>query len=393
MGIHRNSIVSKKIVRVFTVGEEPQAPKQVSEAGLLKRIASAFRTPPAAAPTAPPPADDGDEHGFKADGETSIQQVLGRIFSVPSDSVRCILYLNDADLKSRYLTQNGYEKVASQGSIEDSVFSDSISNDPEKLDGIFAKIYTPEFDLESFQEHWIGWRPFAVLLNVKKPRWQAFVAARTPEDKRAAFLECINHKFYVAVLNTKAIRSAKVGALRDRAEREEKFNIKTFITAYSHRAAIDAARHEYEQKTTSAPAVSGHEQEIVDTVSKRAIDFVFASTEAGELKQRVKNSFADDLKTMVFRAPELRDNKPLVADVITAIQSNERIRKAGLGRFVAGLTGHPEPQKAELGAIAGLNDQDMDSLSPEEIVDKLSQKYGRDHEGLVSALRKYGFKV
>lgn len=217
-----------------------------------------------------------------ADGESATQQVLGRIFTTPSDSTRAVLFLNDSDLKDRYLTGQGEQKIVDAATDEQIAATFPHAN--FQLEGGAADanasflFEVKDFDLTALDKPFVTKRPYAVLLNVPKNVAQHF-ETKSPadiEEARKVFVEIISHKNYVATLNANAIKKAGVGALDDRDEREEKFNIKKFITAFPVRALIDAARAEQDEKdrqTRVTPNAdgSGEEQEPQEPLTREEI--------------------------------------------------------------------------------------------------------------------------
>lgn len=194
-------------------------------------------------------------HNLSADGESATQQVLGRIFTTPSDSVRAVMFLNDSDLKDRYLTGKGEQKIV-DAATDDQIAAIFPHANFQLEGGATADesnsflFEVKDFDLTSLDKPLIAKRPYAVILNVPRNIAQHF-ETKTPTDiadARKVLVEIISHKNYVATLNANAIKKSGVGALEDRDEREEKFNIKKFITAFPVRALIDAARAEQDEK-------------------------------------------------------------------------------------------------------------------------------------------------
>lgn len=197
-------------------------------------------------------AEPGEQRNL-ADNESAIQQVLGRIFSTPSDSSRAVLFLNDSDLKDRYLSVKGESKIVE--ALDDSQVAAIFPQAQFQVEGGSQNepavlTLAQNFDMNSLDKPVAASRPYAVLLNVPKNLAQYF-STKNPtdiEDARKIILQMIAHKNYVATLNAANIKKANVGPLTDRDEREEQFNVIKFITAYPSRSQIDAARQEQQDK-------------------------------------------------------------------------------------------------------------------------------------------------
>lgn len=371
----------RKIVRVFEVKdlivEAPAAPAQ--KPSLMKKVAGIFGKQEEPAP------EPEDEHGLKGDGDTSIQQVLGRIFTVPSDSRRCILFLNDSDLRSRYLTSGGEQKIAEP--IDDKVFKTALKGQSKEalVNGattFFQRIYTPDFDLDAITTS--GWAPYAVLFNVKKAIWDEFVSAPDVEAKKAAFVKCISHKFYVAVLNIDKIKKANVGALTKPEDREAKFDVKQFITAYPIRSVIDAAREEWDAKTQAAPGEEAQsEEELVAGVVKKAVRYVWQNTKGGQLKASItKKRFEEGLLAILHDSPELKGREDLIGHVVHAFTNDPSVLKGKLHNLIGGIVPAPDDGSAPAPAAATpagaaaptmkSSDIDVDGQTADEIAAKLA---------------------
>lgn len=274
---------------------------------------------------------DGEEDKNKnltADGESAIQQVLGRIFSVPSDSTRVVMLLNDADLKDRYLTAKGEAKITSKDSASDEQIAEIFSHadfqvqGEHKAENAFIFPVTGSFDLSKLTKAISAQRQYAVLFNVPKSLASNLTSNKPTdiENAREILTQIIAHKNYVATLNVSAIKKANVGALSDEHEREELFNIKTFITAYPVRAVIDAAREEQQEKDknkqltpdsdhadngSAKPKVelTAEQQKLVKKIAMDARQLFFAASSKGwptdvqalkELRTKLVNALSKD---------------------------------------------------------------------------------------------------
>lgn len=390
--------MKRKIVNVFAISEET-AKKKIVEAGLLSKVAGAFKgkNKPAQAPAE---EDDGDVHGLKADGESSVQQVINRIFSVPSDSKRCVLFLNSADLKSRYLVKGGNEQVAKnvddkdlQNSLKvDSKHPNATTNRPDYIERKFLTVYTPEFDLDAVMGPEAAFAPYAVLLNVKKPILNAFIEAKTVEEKRAALAKCLDHKFYVGVLNTEAIKKADVGNLTNQDEREDKFDIAKFIYAYPVRAVLDAAREE--QAASFEGRQSEGDTELIQKIVKKAVNFVFKSATNGKLKIS-KAKFEKELLDILEKDPAFDGQEHLRGAVLDEFLNDKHLLKGNFGSILSFLSastfGDEAPTStSQTTGAEGITGKDIEDLTPDEIAHKLASKYRRGNPELQNALKKWG---
>lgn len=357
--------MSRKIVRVFQVTEQaaPVSKSEQHKALITEILGFGKKTPP---PESTP--DDEDEAPLKADGETSIEQVLGRIFSTPSDSVRAVLFMNDADLKSRYLKTGGEAGFAA--TVDEQIFDLAQDGDDNS---VFMKV-EGEFNLDDVTTPLTVSNPFAVILNIKKPIWDKFVQAKTPDEKRAAFAACISHKFYVAVLNTNNIRKAKVGGLGDLDERIAKFNIRTFITSYPQRSVIDAARSEFDRREAEAPeAEAAGDEEIIKTVTTRAVNFVMINMKGGKLKISPA-TFAAKFSKIVDEAPELAGKESLKGEIIHAIANHPSIKKAKAHSILGDLVPAPDdaPEQGTLTIPSGKSPEPVPEIDAEMGAEKIA---------------------
>lgn len=315
--------MKRKIVRVFEVTKP--APKHN-----LSEIFGMFKKKPAEV------QNDHNEHGLQTDGESATQVVLGRIFSIPSDSYRCVLFLNDADLKGKYFMgdKEGSKKIVEM--IDDADFTKSISSKSPTIDGWFIKVSTPEFSLDDVTGAFSNARPNAVILNVRRAVFEEYVNATDSKAKRAAFIAVLSLKNYVAVLSTTAIKKANVGSLRNIDEREEKFNVKTFIKSYPLRAIIDAARAEHDKK--ESPSLPTSDQEIIDTVADRALNFIFKTLKKGPLvTQTAKKQFTTDLQNLIRNATEVDGREKLIPIIVDAVMNSDSLEKADAHDLLNGL--------------------------------------------------------
>ena len=319
--------MKRKIVRVFEVTKPaPKAPKHN-----LSEIFGMFKKKPVEVPQ-----DDHNEHGLQTDGESATQVVLDRIFSIPSDSYRCVLFLKPADLKGKYFFAdvNGGQQIADM--IDDADFAKSVSSKSPVIDGWFTKVSTPEFTLDDVTGPFSNFRSTAVLLNVRKATFEAYLNATDVKAKRSAFAAVLGLKNYVAVLDTVAIKAAKVGSLANVDVRAEKFNVMTFIKSYPLRAIIDAARAEHDEKTT--PSIPTSDQEIIDTVSDRALNFIFKTLKKGPLAtQTAKKQFNVDLQNLIRNAPEIEDREKLIPIIVDAVMNSDSLEKADAHDLLNGL--------------------------------------------------------
>ena len=394
--------MKRKIVNVFAVNEQIAAKKKIAEAGLLSKIAGAVKGKKPQA-QATEPEDDGDIHGLKADGETSVQQVLNRIFSIPSDSKRCVLFLNSADLKSRYLVKGGNEQVAK--SVEDSDLTDALKvdskhpnasmNRPDYISRKFLTVYTPEFDLDAVTGPESAFAQYAVLLNVKKAVLNEFIEAKTVQEKRSALAKCLDHKFYVGVLNTEAIKKANVGALTDHDEREDKFDIAKFIYAYPVRAVLDAARAEQEEHF--AHKQQNADPELVSAIVKKAVKYVFAKTTNGKLSRGVtKATFEKGLLDILENSKELEGKEELRGAILNEFLNDKNLLNGNFGSLLSFLSASASGEEAastsptQTTGSEGITSKDIEDLTPDEIAHKLASRYRRGNPELQNALKKWG---
>ena len=326
------------------------------EAGLIKSIADKLRPGP---PSIDRIADHEEtlktagqqkqpENKTLANTETATQQILGQLFSVPSDSSRVILFLNYADLTDRYLTKGGEEKIIS--SITDDQLAAIFStanfqlSKPANSKLSFVKL-VPRFDLSAVTAAISDSRPYAVILNVSKnvaAHLQSSPPANLDEAKKV-LTEIISHDNYIAALNVAAIKKSNVGPLKDQHDREELFNIKKFITSYPVRAIIDAAREEQDErdshkkitpvnnndsKPADKPAAAPLGKDDIDTAKQIAFDarrIFFAAASKGkwptsedglvELRNKLVNALTKDQR--------IGAKKALIPEIVKFFYTNQ----------------------------------------------------------------------
>jgi hypothetical protein len=261
-------------------------------------------------------------------GESATEQVLGRIFAVPSDSTRVVMFLNDADLKDRYLSNGGEKKVV------DALTDDQIKAIFPALhgeqDNAVAFLIGNDFDLKALDKPLVSKRPYAVLFNAPHSIAEKLRTANDLTQAREDFLAVISHKYYVATLNANAIQRAGVGALDDREERLEKFNIKKFVTAFPVRAVINNARAEQDERDKGASAVPGNNDDAANSTQQPPKKVTLTASE-----MKIVSLVADDARKIFFRVSGSRDSsgwpttpeglKELRNKLVTALTKDPRI--------------------------------------------------------------------
>lgn len=207
-------------------------------------------------------ADDDDQpavHGDKLEGENSRDQVIDRIFNVPSDSVRAVLFLNGADLRDRYL-QSGQGAANTVKMLSAADISAIFGFDGSDVKSAVFKIVAGDFSLNDIVGAVSVKRPFAVLFNIRSGLAQQLKSANNESVGKELLQKAISHNNYIAVLNTVKIKEAGVGPLKNSAERSKKFSM-NFISAYPKRNVIDAAREIQQELDTFQAASSGSSDE------------------------------------------------------------------------------------------------------------------------------------
>jgi len=331
-------------------------------------------------------------------GESATEQVLGRIFSVPSDSTRVVMFLNDADLKDRYLTNGGEKKIVDAATDEqiNAIFQSLNGNQ----DDSFVFLVGDDFDLSALDKPLIAKRPYAVLFNDPRSTAEKLRSTSDSTQARADLEEIISHKYYVATLNANAIKKANVGALSDREEREEKFNIKKFVTAFPVRAIINSARAEQDEKdkatqalhnrdddapdqSSSAPPLTPQELKVASLVAKDARDIFFRvsgsrnnsgwpSTPEGLKELR------DKLVKTLTKNHRLNGDTKLIPAVVRAFYNDQvkadhhyhdliELLKADVN--FANLTGGEDDQQDDPTQDDGASDQSADNSTGDQSTD------------------------
>lgn len=391
-------------IKSVTVGEA----KPVFEKGLLKRIVGAADSLKKSG--TPDEEDSGEEHNtLSAAGETATQQVLGRIFSVPSDSKRGILFLNDSDLKDRYLGSKGEAKIATAVTNEQlaAIFPNAdfqLGDEVDQADSIFV-VGTDDFDLHALDEPISAKRPFAVLLNIPANVAQNFTT-KSPanlDEARQVLQSAISHSYYIATLNASAIKRAAVGALDNREEREDMFNIKKFITAYPIRSVIDAAREEQDERDdhkkltpTSMPKSDTPAPKAAPAQLTRGDLDLASQIAASARREFFKASSKSNWPTSSDGLLELRgklvaaltkdsrigDNKKIIPAIVKAFYNNQVKQDAHYKDLVNLLKDDPELNKAVAGDVPAEPEAPTEtpaeeprkSVSPEELAAAIAQR-------------------
>ncbi len=214
----------------------------VQEAGLLKSLANKL--------TGKKDEEEPDTSNLKyvtqlGENETASQRIIDEVFSVPSGHKRGVLFLNGSELKSQYFRGKGNEVLAN--AMDDNTVLTLFSTQNGKP----FVIIPGEFDLSALSAAPAS-KPYALLVNVPDKIAQRFMQGGSPSVKEARqFLtQAISHDNYIGVLNVPAIKKAKVGDLKNPEDREDKFNIPDFVSAYREASIIEQAREEWD----AAPA-------------------------------------------------------------------------------------------------------------------------------------------
>jgi len=224
----------------------------LQEISLLDRFKAAAHSFKSAGST-PAEVPDEPEGVNQQHGESSLQALLDKVFTVPSDRTRCIIYFNASDLKDRYLVKNGPTEFVKQLDQEQlaSIFKDA------NLGTVGVPIVLPvagsTIPMTSIPLKPAAGRPFAVLLNV--PKSDAALLGHPVKDEataREVLSKVVAHKNYVGVLNLGAARKAGVFDSKDVETQQEKFDVTTIVTAFAVRYIVDQARDEWNAKHASA---------------------------------------------------------------------------------------------------------------------------------------------
>ena len=241
--------------------------QEISLLDRFKAAAHSFKSSEADKPAETPDEPEGvnQQHG-----ESSLQAVLDKIFTVPSDRTRCIIYFNASDLKDRYLVKNGPAEFIKQLDADQlaSIFKDA------NLGTVGVPVVVPvagsTIPMTSIPLKPAAGRPFAVLLNVPKSDAAALGKPAADEASARALLgKIVAHKNYVGVLNLGAARKAGVFDTKDVEAQQEKFNVVTIVTSFAVRYIVDQARDEWKAKhgeKKAAPAQQAAASSVSDEI-------------------------------------------------------------------------------------------------------------------------------
>lgn len=399
----------KKIVRVFEV----KAP--ITEASIAQ---SASQRPPLLAkiekllglgsgdkPQEPKKEEDEDhnEHGLGLDGESATEEVLGRLFSTPGDSKRVNLFLNDANLKSHYLAKGGpasLAKMVNKGEWK-----------RDGVDGTDVKLQlqkTPELDAADLVNNPAAkWGPNTVLLNVKKGEWDDFTKALLGNDdaaKQAALAKILDHKNYVGVLNTNAMRAANLPNLIDDDAKLKHFDVRKFVKGYPIRAVIDAAREEWDDRAETAPEDQAAElANNVQKVVNKAVRFIYNSIHKGKFKNNINQTkFDEQLRKLMSEDPLVKGNEQLLGLVQKEVMDKVAADRFPVGNLLDGYVhgdaptppaaGAEAPEEEEKPVKKGKDFVDVDQLDAQQIADKLAMDKTKA-KAVMRALKGYHIDV
>lgn len=397
-----------KIVRVFEV-KAPVTEASIAQSAsqrplLLQKIEKLLGLGSGDQPAKQEPEkdDDADRHGVGLDGESATEQVLGRLFTTPGNSKRVILFLNDANLKGMYLAKGGPAELAK--TVQKSEWK------RDGVDGADVKLQlqkTPELDIDDLVNNSAAkWGPNAVLLNVKKPDWDAFTKALLGNDdavKAAALEKVLDHKGYVGVLNANAMRAANLPNLIDDQEKLKYFDVRKFVKGYPIRAVIDAAREEWDDRAEGGPAAQAEELATqVKKVVDKAVRYIYNSIHKGKFKMNISQSkFDEHLRKLMIEDPIVKGNEQLLGLVQSEVMAKVRADNFPVGNLLDGY-GHgdaptpppagSEPEEEEKPVKRGKDFIDVDQLDAQQLADKLAMDKTKA-KAVMRALKSYHIDV